>query len=308
MLASCGKVAFSPCFSLFLQCSQVPFGTKRSQVRILLPRLERKSFDCLTLSYLAMFASAAFFLAVKCVITHFRPLNWGLGRRFTVSKSLLPRLRLHKPSGKAIVSLSGKMHYLGTYGSQASKAEYDRLVSEWLARNRRPPPTANVNGTPEKRIIKELIAAYWTFAKQYYRKDGKPTGECGPLRSVLKLLKRMYGETPIEEFSPLKLKSLREHFIRERGWARSTINMQTQRIVRVFRWGVENEMVSYGIPAALREVRGLASGRSEAREPAPVLPVEAATVEATLGLANNLLAHLFQHYTIMSRRKFSSSS
>ena len=135
-------------------------------------------------------------------------------------KSSLPSYRLHKPSGKAIVVLSRKMHYLGTFGSQASKAEYDRLVSEWLARNRRPSPTlAVVNGITEKRIVKELLAAYWEFAKQYYRKEGKPTGEFGPLRSVLKLLKRIYGETPIEEFSPLKLKALREHMIRECGWA-----------------------------------------------------------------------------------------
>lgn len=45
----------------------------------------------------------------------------------------IPSLRHHKPSGQAVVSLSGRDHYLSKHGTGAAKAEYDRLIAEWLA-------------------------------------------------------------------------------------------------------------------------------------------------------------------------------
>ena len=46
------------------------------------------------------------------------------------------KYRKHKASGQAIVTLNGKDNYLGTHGTAASKREYDRLISEWLANGR----------------------------------------------------------------------------------------------------------------------------------------------------------------------------
>ena len=51
-----------------------------------------------------------------------------------------PSYRLHKPSGQAVVTLSGKDHYLGRFGSPESRDAYDRLLAEWLANSRRPAP------------------------------------------------------------------------------------------------------------------------------------------------------------------------
>ena len=45
-----------------------------------------------------------------------------------------PSYRHHKPSGQAVVTLNGLDHYLGPWKSKASKAEYDRLIREWLNR------------------------------------------------------------------------------------------------------------------------------------------------------------------------------
>jgi len=36
-----------------------------------------------------------------------------------------PRYRLHRPSGRAVMMLNGKDHYLGVHGSAGSRAEYD---------------------------------------------------------------------------------------------------------------------------------------------------------------------------------------
>jgi len=44
-----------------------------------------------------------------------------------------PSYRHHKPSGRAVVTLNGKDHYLGPWQSPASRAEYKRLLAEWMA-------------------------------------------------------------------------------------------------------------------------------------------------------------------------------
>jgi len=45
----------------------------------------------------------------------------------------VPSYRCHKPSGQAVVTLSGGDVYLGRYGTEQSKPEYQRLVGEWPA-------------------------------------------------------------------------------------------------------------------------------------------------------------------------------
>ncbi len=48
-----------------------------------------------------------------------------------------PKYRRHRASGHAFVELNGHRHYLGPFGTKASKQEYDRLLSESLATGRR---------------------------------------------------------------------------------------------------------------------------------------------------------------------------
>ena len=42
----------------------------------------------------------------------------------------IPSYRLHRPSGQAVVTLSGRDFYLGPHGSKISRAEYDRVTAE----------------------------------------------------------------------------------------------------------------------------------------------------------------------------------
>jgi len=53
----------------------------------------------------------------------------------------VPKYRRHKPSGQAVVTLSGRDFYLGKWGTKTSRAEYQRLVGEWLAGGGGPPPS-----------------------------------------------------------------------------------------------------------------------------------------------------------------------
>ena len=45
----------------------------------------------------------------------------------------VPKYRLHRASGQAVVTIQGRDFYLGPWKSKASRVEYDRLIGEWLA-------------------------------------------------------------------------------------------------------------------------------------------------------------------------------
>lgn len=127
-------------------------------------------------------------------------------------KSTIPSYRLHKPSGQAVVTLNGRDHYLGPWDTSASRAEYDRLISEWAAHGRQLPPTGTgTSGTS----INELMLAYFRFAEAYYRKGEKLTSELGSIRDALGPLRRLYGQIRAAEFGPMALKSCREAMIRD---------------------------------------------------------------------------------------------
>src|SRR3954470_22889225 len=116
-----------------------------------------------------------------------------------------PSYRLHKPSGQAVVTLDGRDLYLGQYGSPESRAEYDRLIAEWLANGRRLPAPTSEGGSDL--TINELLVAYLAFADGYYVKDGKPTVEPSNLRLSVRPLRKLYGHTPAREFGPKALKA-----------------------------------------------------------------------------------------------------
>jgi hypothetical protein len=77
----------------------------------------------------------------------------------------------------------------------------------------------------------------------------------------------------------LALKTVREEMIRLK-WSMSYINRQILRIKSVFRWAAENELVPASVYESLRTVAGLRAGKSDARETAPVKPVDQSHAEA----------------------------
>lgn len=207
-----------------------------------------------------------------------------------LSADAAPKYRKHKASGQAIVTLSGRDHYLGPYGAAASRREYDRVLSEWIANGRATPPAQH-----DTTVI-ELLAAYKRFAKGYYRGS---TEYANTLLSI-KALQELYARLLVAEFGPLKLKAIQQKMI-EADLCRNEINKRIGRIKRIFRWGVENEIVPPTIFQGLQAVRGLSRGRSEARETDPVKPVPDAFVDGIKGkLAPQLWAMIqLQRFTGM---------
>ncbi len=186
-----------------------------------------------------------------------------------------PSYRLHKPTRQAVVTLGGRDYYLGRHGSPESRAEYDRLIVEWISNGRpRAQPAAVSDLT-----INELLLAYLRYADGYYVKNGKPTVEPGNIRLALRPLRALYGHNPAREFGPVALKAVRQAMI-DSGLCRSEINRRVGRIVRAIKWAVSEELVPASVHHAIQTVTGLRQGRTEVREAEPVKPVPEAFVEA----------------------------
>jgi integrase len=187
---------------------------------------------------------------------------------------LVPRLRHHKASGRAVVTLNGKDHYLGLWRSAESKAAYERLIGEWLTAGRTDP-------VPAGRTVAELAAAYLRFARGHYVKNGRCTATIYRIQVAVKELRSIYGRTPVAEFRPASLRAIQQKLAKS-GKSRSYVNLLIAAIRRMFKWGVEPELVPVHVFQGLKAIEGLRKGRSEARETEPVGPVPDSIVDLTI--------------------------
>lgn len=198
----------------------------------------------------------------------------------------IPAYCLHKRKNLAYVRLSGDFVYLGPYGSPESKAEYERVVAEWLSRGRTPKAKRDAgsaaSSSPDGISVNEVLLAYWKFVLTYYvAPDGRPGVEQQKVASAIKPVRALYGETPAANFGPVALKVVREKMIQD-GLCRNTVNQRIGCVKRCFKWAVGEELIPSSVFHGLQAVDGLRRGRSAARETEPVKPVPDAHVDAVL--------------------------
>lgn len=172
----------------------------------------------------------------------------------------------------------------GAYNSPESVAAYRAFLEEHF------PHTLDHTSSKDEAVL-YLADRYLDHAKVYFKGgthydhslvmvDCLRATEFGGL-PVLKL--------PVSQFGPKALKAVREHMVtrlagpapkegkpdkRTKTWSRTYTNEQVARVVRMFAWGVEEEIVPPAVVAALREVPGLRKGSGVARETAKVRPVD----------------------------------
>lgn len=168
----------------------------------------------------------------------------------------IPAYGSHLASGQARVRLDGKDIYLGTFGSPESHQQYQRVISEWIANGYRLP-------TREQELtLDELIVRFMEHAYTYYtRANGSVTREYQALKYALRHLQKMYGQAFASDFGPLALRAVRQEMIHA-DLCRKLINSRVNRIRRMFKWGVEHQLISPSVLEGLRAVAPLRRGRS----------------------------------------------
>ena len=180
-----------------------------------------------------------------------------------------PKYRHYKPKNLAVVRIDGRDHYLGPYNSPESWEKYGRLLAERRSAGVAPSPARQAE--PADLTVAELILAYCRHAVAITAVPTVPRARVGkhPTRppAVEATLRRhaRAGLRPqgAQGRPPAPVDS---------GLGRRTVNQRTARIVRAFRFAVENEMVPPR-HQALKAVEGLKRGRSGAKESKTVKPV-----------------------------------
>ena len=203
--------------------------------------------------------------------------------------SQIPKYRLHKARGLAVVTLNGQDLYLGQHDSKESRLEYERVVAEWLANGRQLPHRSQAHSA----TITELIAAFWIYAQSVYPKNTQAT-----FKAALRPLRRLYGHVPIREFQPKGLRTIQQSLASELAddgshkFCRNTINDYSARIRMVFKWGVAEGLVPAEIWHGLTAVSGLRRGRTTARETEPIAPVLDEVVNKTIPHLPSIVADI----------------
>lgn len=197
--------------------------------------------------------------------------------------SRLPSLRLHRPSGRAVVTFKGVDYYCGAYGSPEATSVYTRLCREYLDRGYLPPRRPSGFGPGDFNAgpllsVNELLLGFLADAERKYL---PPSRELELFKPLIKKLRRRYGDTPAIHFGPAALTAFRRE-LEESGNSLGTINKKISAICRIWKWAVEKELLPSGNHDALTKVAPLRIGHTTAKQPREVTAVPESVFFATI--------------------------
>lgn len=225
----------------------------------------------------------------------------------------IPSYRHHKASGQAVVTLGGRDIYLGPHGTDESRELYNRTIADWLGRNRTATGreteqvaaaraqqaaatlTAQAGTAPAGLTVAELGLAFLQWAENRFGAASHRECELAHWKRIVRTLRVHFGTLPVAEFGPAKLKLIRGVFERgempkadgskpdkPRPQARRFVNANIQRVRRIFRFGVESELVPAGVWHALQAVEGIRRGTAGVKEGRISQPADGEAVAAIL--------------------------
>lgn len=200
-----------------------------------------------------------------------------------------PKMRLHKPSGRAVVTLTDKTtgrrrdFYLGEYDTPDAHAAYAELVRDYLARGRRldlADPVVEVASAIEQiqtpsdaTSVARLVLDY---SKHIDKQGGVKPEHIQEVKRAIRYARIAHHTLPggqtvqcgvlsVSEFGPLALQSVRQTMIDARKsngeqWKRKTINERLKYVVMMFEWAVTKERAPMHLPYALKCVKPLKRG------------------------------------------------
>jgi integrase len=134
--------------------------------------------------------------------------------------------------------------------------------------------------------IEELCERAQTWANDYYRKNGEPTGESNNIRDALKPLRELAAYDPPDTIRAELLLDARQYML-DHGLKRTTVNARLKRLKTIMRWAAKppRRWITTEQLNDLQLADALKKGRSDAEEPAPVGAVPWELVERTIAVA-----------------------
>ena len=205
-----------------------------------------------------------------------------------------PGYLLHKSTGQARVRIRGRDHYLGRHNSPESWKRYRQLIAQYFAADDTPTQIVTVNGTS----VASLAAQYVEFAEEHFRHN---PDERYRIKAAISPLIQYYGSIPAEEFTPKKLKDIRQRIIDRRNvrtgkrLSRKYVNQLIGVVKKIFKWGVSEELVPVSTFQALDTVQGLRKGRTQGlSESKRIRPVPDRHVAAVLPFLQPEVATMVQ--------------
>ena len=159
----------------------------------------------------------------------------------------------------AVVYHHGKTIYLGAYGSPESKIAYARFIAEHKQQLEIIVPTIQ-QGEPST-TVNELGIAFLDHILKMRGSAKYDKTEYAHYRTAFSVLFKLYGDDiPADSFKPKNLKLYRQELIDSKRFCRGTVNDYVRRVVRMFMWGAEEEILEYSTAAALKAVKSLQEG------------------------------------------------
>lgn len=184
----------------------------------------------------------------------------------------IPQYSVHNVRNIAYVNWQSARHYLpGKAHSVESKEAYKAFLRD------------NVFGPtqvkPGRRIsITELILLYQEFASNYYEDQGHQSHYNAMITVALKL-EHLYHNVTAADFGPKMLKEFRSTLV-EDGNSRDYVNDQINRVRKIFKWAVSEELIPVETYQALATVSGLKRGQEGVKDTAKRQPAAWDDVEA----------------------------
>jgi integrase len=189
------------------------------------------------------------------------------------TKAWPPPIYSNRGYDRTRVWVDGKLQEfsLGLTGSDEARQKYLRIIAEIEANHGAPQTIGHRNLT-----VAELVAAYLREAEAYYCES-----QFWRVKRAMESVTILYRKTLASEFGPVKLKAVRQTFIKA-GYCRRLCNQLTGCIRRAWRWASAGELVPHAVSAALSDLPDLRKRRSAAPDHPEIEPVEPEIIEATL--------------------------
>lgn len=149
-------------------------------------------------------------------------------------------------------------------------------------------------GTHDQASIRELVAAWESWADHNLVRNGKPTAAAEHMRAALPWLTAIYGDQLVMTFGSKKLLHLRDQMAASGRYNRSTVNAHLGRLKRFWKWAAARELCRADLHLILDVVPGLRIGESAAPESEEVDPACMDAMAAVLPYCPPVIAEMIQ--------------